>query len=114
MEQELLTREDFIRILIEPRNALIKQYTGLLKTDAITISFVKEAINVIALTAIAVNDQTQNIGAWWLYTIVTTRLEDILFEVPDGNPKRVRIIKSQVQSMLKDIVSDEDLSRYIL
>ena len=109
-----LTGEDFIRILIEPKNALLKQYIELLKPEGVKISFTRGAIEEISETATVVNEQAQNIGARRLHTIMTTLLEDLLFEVPDASISSKRITRAHVREKLQDIVSNEDLSRYIL
>ena len=114
VELDSLTTEDFVRILTEPENALIKQYTALLHTEGVEIDFTKDAILEIARIASEVNDRAENIGARRLHTILTTLLEDILFEVPDLKLKKITITQKKVRDTLKDIVEDEDLSRYIL
>lgn len=114
VELESLTTEDFFRILTEPENALIKQYTALLSTEGVAIEFSQEAIWEIAKIASEVNDRAENIGARRLHTILTTLLEDILFEVPDLETRKISISDTKVRDTLKDIVEDEDLSRYIL
>lgn len=114
VELDSLTTEDFVRILTEPENALLKQYTALLSTEGVEIDFTKEAIYQIAQIASEVNERAENIGARRLHTILTTLLEDILFEVPDTKIKKITITDKKVKDTLKDIVEDEDLSRYIL
>ncbi len=114
VELDDLTTEDFIRILVEPENALIRQYTALLKTEGIQISFEESAIQEIARIAFEVNSQTENIGARRLQTVLTKLLENILFDAPDVEKKRIRITKKFVRDTLKAIVEDKDLSRYIL
>ena len=114
VELNSLTTEDFVRILTEPENALIKQYTALLSTENVKIDFTKEALQEIARTASEVNDRAENIGARRLHTILTTLLEDILFDVPNPKIKKITITDKKVRDTLKDIVEDEDLSRYIL
>jgi ATP-dependent HslUV protease ATP-binding subunit HslU len=114
VELESLTAKDFVRILIEPKNALIKQYTALLATEGVKITFNQEAIEEIARIAGIVNDRTENIGARRLHTVMTTLLEDIMFTVPDKKIKKVEVSKEMVEEKLKSIVEDEDLSRYIL
>ncbi len=114
VELESLTEKDFVRILTEPKNALIKQYTALLSTEGVSLSFTKEAIREIAHIASQVNDRTENIGARRLHTVMTTLLEDILFNVPNIEEKKIQIGKKQVHGTLDKIVEDEDLSRYIL
>jgi len=114
VELDPLTREDFTRILTEPQNALLKQYIELLKPEGVKISFTRGAIEEIAETATVVNEQAQNIGARRLHTIMTTLLEDLLFEVPDASISSKRITRAHVREKLQNIVSNEDLSRYIL
>ncbi len=114
VELNSLTTEDFVRILTEPENALIKQYTALLFTENVKIDFTKEALMEIAKTASEVNERAENIGARRLHTILTTLLEDILFDVPNPKIKKITITDKKVRDTLKDIVEDEDLSRYIL
>ncbi len=114
VELDSLTAKDFVRILTEPENALIKQYTALLSTEGVAIAFDKDAIQEIADTADRVNRKMENIGARRLQTILTTLLEDILFQAPYDKPKRIRISKTRVIKALKEIVKDEDLTRFIL
>src|SRR4029078_7998331 len=114
VEREPLTREDFVRILTEPRNALVKQYTALLGTEELTLNFTPGAIQRIADFAARVNDATENIGARRLHTVMERLLDDISFEAPDLGQKTVVIDEAYVDRMLADIVKNEDLSRYIL
>jgi ATP-dependent HslUV protease ATP-binding subunit HslU len=114
VELDDLTAEDFIRILTEPENALIRQYTALLKTEGIQISFEESAIREIAHIAFEVNSRTENIGARRLQTVLTKLLENIMYNAPDVDKKRIRVTKKFVQDALKEIVEDKDLSRYIL
>ena len=114
VELDSLTANDFVRILTEPENALIKQYTALLFTENVTISFTDGAIREIARVADEVNQRMENIGARRLHTVMTTLLEDILFSVPDMDKRRIRITKQMVGRALHNIVADEDMSRYIL
>lgn len=114
VELEPLTKEDLIRILTEPRNALIKQYQALLGTEGISLEFTPDGIEEIASTAVQVNDRTENIGARRLFTIVERLLEDISFEAQDLGDKKVIIHAQYVQDHLHDIVKDQDLSRFIL
>lgn len=114
VELEPLTKEDLIRILTEPRNALIKQYQALLGTEGISLEFTQDGIEEIASTAVQVNDRTENIGARRLFTIVERLLEDISFEAQDLPDKKVIIHAQYVQDHLHDIVKDQDLSRFIL
>ncbi len=114
VELEALTKEDLVRILTEPRSALVKQYQALLGTEGITLEFTKEGIEEIAATAVEVNDRTENIGARRLFTIVERLLEDVSFDAQELVEKKVVIDAAYVQDHLKDIVKDQDLSRYIL
>ncbi len=114
VELDSLNTEDFIRILTEPKNALIKQYIALLATEGLDISFTDDAIREIAKIANLVNERTENIGARRLHTVMTILLEDIMFKMPDLKTKKVKVTKQMVENTLKDIVEDEDLSRYIL
>lgn len=115
VELNSLTEEDFIKILTVPENALLKQYSALLKTEDVDIVFKSDAINEIARTAALVNEEVENIGARRLHTILTTLLEDILFEVPDKIPaEKVEISGAMVNDKLDSIVKNRDLSKYIL
>lgn len=114
VELNSLGKEEFVRILTEPNNALIKQYIEMLATEEITLSFTEEAIAEIAEYASLVNDRTENIGARRLYTIMETLLEDISFDAPDLEEKEIVIDENYVGEKLGDIIEDEDLSRYIL
>src|SRR6476619_6159598 len=114
VELESLTIEDFKRILTEPRNALIKQYQAMMETEGVTIEFSDDAIDSIANFAAQVNQQTENIGARRLQTIMEKLLEEISFEGPDLEPKQQRIDAAYVSGMLSETVKDQDLSRYIL
>ena len=114
VELSSLTVGDFIRILQEPKNALIKQYTALLETEDIKLSFTEEAIAEIARFAALVNEQTENIGARRLHTIMERLLDEISFEGPDLKKKTVKIDPAYVEKQLSQIVKDQDLSRYIL
>ena len=114
VELNSLSEKDFIRILTEPKNALIKQYTALLETEGVKLDFLDESIKEIAKIATLVNTRSENIGARRLHTIMSTLLEEILFDVPEKKLGDVTIDKAKVQQMLKEVVEDEDLSRYIL
>ncbi len=114
VELDALGRKEFFRILTEPKNALLLQYLALLKTEGVDVVFENEAVEEISRIAEEVNDMTENIGARRLYTLMECLLEDILFEAPDMEEKRVVIDKAYVEDKLKDIKDDEDLSRYIL
>jgi ATP-dependent HslUV protease ATP-binding subunit HslU len=114
VELEPLTKEDFVRILTEPENALIRQYVELLRTEGVTLRFRPEAIEAIAEIAMQVNTSTENIGARRLYTIMERLLEDISFAAPDMPGKELTIDAEHVQQRLQDVIRDQDLSRYIL
>jgi ATP-dependent HslUV protease ATP-binding subunit HslU len=114
VELHPLTVDDFIRILKEPKSALVKQYAALLETEGIKLSFTDEALEEVAKFAGAVNDQTENIGARRLHTIMERLLDEISFEGPDLKKKTVRIDPAYVQKQLAEIVKNQDLSRYIL
>ncbi len=114
VELESLSQEDFCKILTQPRNSLIRQYTELLRIEKINIEFTENAIDEIADIAYTVNDRTENIGARRLHTILEKLLEDILFNAPDVAEKNITIDENYVRRQLQDIVKDEDLSRYIL
>lgn len=113
-ELSALTREDFVRILTEPKNALVTQYQELLKTEGVTLVFDEEAVAEIASLAEEVNERAENIGARRLHTIMEKLLEEISFEAPDMQGVTVAITPSMVRERLQDIVKSEDLSRYIL
>ena len=114
VELDSLTKEDFIQILTEPKNALVKQYTALLKSEDVHLTFKEDAIDQIAEMSALVNLRTENIGARRLQTIMEKFLEDISFDAPDLEDKNISIDASYIREKLKDIIQDEDLSRYIL
>jgi ATP-dependent HslUV protease ATP-binding subunit HslU len=114
VELEPLGRDEFVRILTEPRSALVKQYVALMDTEGITIRFTDDAIERIADFATIVNDRTENIGARRLHTVMEKLLDEISFEGPDLVNKTVTIDAAYVTKMLADIVKNQDLSRYIL
>src|SRR6201982_4121513 len=114
VELKSLSEEDFIRILKEPKNALIKQYQALLDSEGIKLSFTEDALEQVAAFAARVNEATENIGARRLHTILEKLLEDISFDGPDLKKKVVKIDAAYVRKQLADIVKDQDLSRYIL
>jgi ATP-dependent HslUV protease ATP-binding subunit HslU len=114
VELSSLTVDDFVRILTEPKSALLKQYTALLETEGIKLSFTDDAVLEVAKFAAMVNEQTENIGARRLHTIMERLLEEISFEGPDLKKKTVKVDPAYVQKQLADIVKDQDLSRYIL
>ena len=114
VELDPLTRDDFVRILTEPRNALITQYVELLKTEQVTLRFAPEAVEAIAEIAMQVNTSTENIGARRLYTVMEKLLEQISFDAPDLPGKELTIDAAYVHDRLSDITRDQDLSRFIL
>jgi ATP-dependent HslUV protease ATP-binding subunit HslU len=114
VELSSLTEADFIRILTEPKNALIKQYIALLDTEALKLSFTDDAVAAVARFAAHVNEQTENIGARRLHTILEKLLEEISFDAPEMKKKTVKIDGAYVHKQLASIVKDQDLSRYIL
>ena len=114
VELEPLGKDEFVRILTEPRSALVKQYVALMETEAIELTFTDDAILRIADFASIVNERTENIGARRLHTVMEKLLDEISFEGPDLEQKQVTIDDAYVTRMLADIVKNEDLSRYIL
>jgi ATP-dependent HslUV protease ATP-binding subunit HslU len=114
VELDSLGKEDLIRILTEPQNALIKQYIALLETEEVKVDFRGDAIGEIAEIAAVINERTENIGARRLYTIMERLLDEISFDAPELEGKNIVIDNKYVKEKLKDFVEDEDLSRYIL
>jgi len=115
VELNSLTEEDFVKILTQPQNALLKQYEALLKSEGIELLFEEDGISEVAKIAAEVNEQVENIGARRLHTILSTLLEDILYNTPDKmKDKKIVVNKDMVTDKLKDIVKNRDLSRYIL
>ncbi len=114
VELDPLTEEDFVRILTEPENALVKQYKALLATEGVTLEFTPEGVAEIAKIAFEVNERTENIGARRLYTVMEKLLEDISFEAPDVAPTKVVITAEYVREKLSNVARDLDLSRFIL
>jgi ATP-dependent HslUV protease ATP-binding subunit HslU len=114
VELDPLTREDFIRILTEPQNALIRQYVELLRTEQVTLRFTPDAVEAVAEIGMQVNSATENIGARRLYTIMEKILEDISFDAPSMPGKDLTIDAAYVNERLSDIIRNQDLSRYIL
>ena len=114
VELDSLSKEDFVRILTEPQNALIKQYTALLATEGIEIQFTPDAIDEIAALAALVNERTENIGARRLHTVLEKLLEEISFRGPELRGQQVAIDSAYVRSRLQNLAQDQDLSRYIL
>jgi ATP-dependent HslUV protease ATP-binding subunit HslU len=114
VELEPLTKDDFVRILTEPRNALVKQYTALLGAEDVTLTFTPGAVERIADFAARVNEITENIGARRLHTVMERLLDELSFDAPDVAPTSITIDEAYVDRMLADIVKNEDLTRYIL
>ena len=114
VELKPLTEADFVRIMTEPENALTKQYAALVEADGAALDFTADGVNEIARTAALVNERMENIGARRLHTVMTTLLEDVLYDLPDEKRGTVRVDAALVQERLKAISEDEDLRRYIL
>jgi ATP-dependent HslUV protease ATP-binding subunit HslU len=114
VELEALGREDFVRILTEPKSALVKQYTALISTEGVELSFTPGAIERIADYATIVNERTENIGARRLHTVMEKLLDQVSFDAPELTDRTVTIDEAYVDRMLADIVRNEDLSRYVL
>ena len=114
VELSSLNKSDFIRILTEPENALIKQYRALLETEGVSIVVTDDAIDEIAQTAEEVNREAEDIGARRLHTVMEKVLEEISFQAPDITPKKIKIDRAYVQNSLRDIVKNADLRRFIL
>ena len=114
VELSPLSKEDFVRILTEPKGALVRQYQALMATEGLAIEFAQDGLEEIAEIAVQVNERTENIGARRLFTIMERLLEEISFEGPGWPDKRINITAAYVRDRLKDIVKDQDLSRYIL
>ena len=114
VELDALEQGDFVRILDKPKNALVKQYTALLATEGVKLTFEAAAVREIARIAFEINLQMENIGARRLHTVMSTLLDQILFDAPSARKKTLRITKAYVVKKLKDVLEDEDLSRYVL
>jgi len=114
VELDSLTQEDFVRILTEPDNALIKQYIALLNTEKVTLEFTDDAVQEIAQMSATVNTRTENIGARRLQTVIEKLLEDISFDAPDLAGQTIILDAEKVRIKLDNIIQNEDLSRYIL
>jgi ATP-dependent HslUV protease ATP-binding subunit HslU len=114
VELSSLSQEDFVRILTEPKNALIKQYEALLETEGVKLIFAADAVEEIARIATDVNERTENIGARRLHTILERLLDDVSFAAPEMHGKKVDIDAQYVRDRLSPILMNEDLSRYIL
>jgi ATP-dependent HslUV protease ATP-binding subunit HslU len=114
VELQSLTMEDFVRILTEPKSSLVKQYTALLETEGVKLEFTPEALEEIARFAFRVNENTENIGARRLHTIMERVLDELSFDAPEKKGQQITVDADYVRQMLTDIVKDQDLSRYIL
>jgi ATP-dependent HslUV protease ATP-binding subunit HslU len=114
VELKSLTEDDFVRILTEPKNALIKQSAALMETEGIQLEFTDDAIREVARIAARVNSSSEDIGARRLHTILERVLDEISFEGPDLKKKKVKVDAAYVKRQLEGIVQDEDLTRYIL
>jgi ATP-dependent HslUV protease ATP-binding subunit HslU len=114
VELDPLTQADFVRILTEPRNALITQYVEMLKTEGVTLVFGPDAVEALAEIATRVNERTENIGARRLYTVLERLLDEVSFDAPEMPGKTVEIDAGYVHARLADVARDDDMSRYIL
>jgi ATP-dependent HslUV protease ATP-binding subunit HslU len=114
VELESLGKGDFVRILTEPHNALIKQYVALLETEGVKLIFEEDSVDELAGIAATVNEKTENIGARRLHTVLEKLLEDVSFNAPEMKDQTININRAYVKQKLADVVKDEDLSRYIL
>jgi len=114
VELDSLSGDDFRRILVEPENSLVRQYTELLATEGVTIDFADEALDRVAELAQEVNDQTENIGARRLYTLMERLLEELSFEAPEISGQKINIDVAYVDRQIGDLAGDKDLSRYML
>ncbi|MEZ4653934.1 MAG: hypothetical protein R3E12_10200 [Candidatus Eisenbacteria bacterium] len=114
MELKELSVADFLRILTEPRNSLVRQYEALLRAEGVELRFTPDALEEVAAVAYRVNQTTENIGARRLQTILNTLLEDVLFDVPDRSERTIIVDRERVVTRLSGIVQDKDLSSYIL
>ena len=114
VELKSLTQEDFVRIMTEPENSLIRQYQALCQAEDAELEFTDDGVAEIARIAMLMNERTENIGARRLHTVMTTLLEDVLFELPDVQDKRIAFDADSVRGRLMRIVEDEDLRKYIL
>ncbi len=114
VELDALTKADFVRILTEPKGALVRQYEALLQTEGIVLDVTPDGLDEIAATAVQVNERTENIGARRLFTIMERLLEQVLFDAPELKAGRVTVDAAYVKDRLRDVVKDEDLSRFIL
>ena len=114
VELQSLSKDDFVKILTEPKNALIVQYTALMKTEGVELEFTKDAIDTIAEIACQINEDSENIGARRLHTVMEQLLEEVSFTAPDLKEQKISITPEYIQSRLSDLLKNQDLSRYIL
>ena len=114
VELQTLVEKDFVRILKEPKNALLEQYRAMIKTEGSSIEFSDDGVAEIAHIAMQLNERMENIGARRLQTVMTTLLEDVLFKLPESGIESVLVDKAFVQERLEKVATNEDLSRYIL
>jgi ATP-dependent HslUV protease ATP-binding subunit HslU len=114
VELSSLSEEDFARILVEPQNSLVKQYKALLATEQVELEFTEEAVREVARLAQQVNETSENIGARRLYTLMERLLEDLSFHAPELGEQKVVVDVAYVRQQLKDVVENQDLSRYML
>lgn len=114
VELDPLTKEDFVRILTEPKNALTKQYKALLATEGVELEFTEDGIDRIAEIAVQLNEKMENIGARRLYTVMEKMLEEVSFNAPNMKGQKVVVDRKYVDEHLKEVIKDEDLSKYIL
>ena len=114
VELSALNKDDFVRILTEPENSLVRQYRALLQTENLNVTFKKDAIEEVARMADLANGRLENIGARRLYTIMERVVDDLSFDAPEMKPQKVAIDAAYVQKRLSDVLEDEDMSRYIL
>jgi ATP-dependent HslUV protease ATP-binding subunit HslU len=114
VELQPLTEADFVRILREPRNALLRQYSALVSTEGVTLEFTDDGVREIARIAAEVNRRMENIGARRLHTVLTTLLDELLYDLPEQSQPRTTIDAQLVRDRLKSIADDEDLRKYIL
>jgi len=114
VELDSLTKDDFVRILTEPKNSLVRQYVELMKTESIEIEFQDDAIDELAALASEVNEKTENIGARRLHAILEKLLDDVSFNAPELADQKIVLTRQYVKERLSDIAKDQDLSRFIL
>ncbi|MBL4824493.1 MAG: ATP-dependent protease ATPase subunit HslU [SAR324 cluster bacterium] len=114
VELQALSKEDFVRILTEPKNALIVQYTALMKTEGVELEFTKDAIDTIAEIACQINEDSENIGARRLHTVMEQLLEEVSFTAPDLKGQKITVTPEYIEGRLENLLKNQDLSRYIL